>query len=423
LTKILVAYAIFEWPLRRTVADHLYSFRRYSRADCTYVNVAVPVSAWFLSRLKPDVIVFHNSLVAQRWEPRVMARIETRLRSLRDAKAVRVLIPQDEFVATDYLCEFIRSFRVDHVMTCAAEVARDQIYGSIPAPTPSFTRVLTGYLDDSMLRRVDQLATKTSRTVDVGYRSWHAEPWLGAHGRLKVEVAERTMDVAPGLGLTTDISTKVGDTIYGDDWYRFLLRCKATIGVEGGASILDRDGTLKDETRAFVAAHPNATYDQVEAACFPDRDGQFDLRAISPRHLEACATRTCQVLVEGEYNGILTAGTHYIPVKRDLSDLAGALQAAKDDAIRERIAENAYRDIASSRQYSYRVFVATVLEAALGGHDMESPKRSVRDVVGQVVVRVGDAASWAWIACRYLLARRVVNPLRTWRKQRLRKAG
>ena len=55
-------------------------------------------------------------------------------------------------------------------------------------------------------------------------------------------------------------------------------------------------------------------------------DGRLQLFAISPRHLEACATRTCQVLVEGEYSGVLRPGEHYIPVRKDLSNLDDVLE-------------------------------------------------------------------------------------------------
>ncbi len=49
---------------------------------------------------------------------------------------------------------------------------------------------------------------------------------------------------------------------------------------------------------------------------------------MSPRHLEAAATRTFQVLVEGDYSGALEAGIHYQPVHRDLSDIEAALDLA-----------------------------------------------------------------------------------------------
>ena len=93
----------------------------------------------------------------------------------------------------------------------------------------------------------------------------------------------------------------------------------------------------------YVAEHPDATYDEIEAACFPGRDGELALFAISPRHLEACATRTGQVLVEGTYSGALEPGRHYLSVRADLSDLGHVLDEAQDEARRRELTEAAYR--------------------------------------------------------------------------------
>jgi hypothetical protein len=165
------------------------------------------------------------------------------------------------------------------------------------------------------------------------------------------------------LGLRADISTDARDVFLGDDWYRFLARCRCVVGVEGGASIADRDGALKARTEAYLAEHPGAPFEEVEAACFPGRDGELNLRVITPRHLECCATRTAQVLVEGDYNGVLRPGVHYIPVKRDLSDMAAALRQALDPAVNERITTRAYEDVVASGDWTYARLVREAVEA------------------------------------------------------------
>jgi hypothetical protein len=177
-------------------------------------------------------------------------------------------------------------------------------------------------------------------------------------------------EAAPAAGLTADISSGRGagnetkDTLKGDDWYRFLLDCRFTIGVEGGASVLDWDGSINARTHAYLAAHPDASFEEVEAACFPGQDGNLGLMALSPRHLEACATRTCQVLVEGRYNGVLTPGLHYIPLSADLSNISDVLAQMKSEPERIRMVDAAYRDIVDSGDWTYRGFVAKVLAHA-----------------------------------------------------------
>ena len=77
------------------------------------------------------------------------------------------------------------------------------------------------------MARIARLAEGAgARTIDVGYRAWRPEYWLGRHGLLKGQIADAVAKAAPAHGLTTDISLDERDTLLGDDWYRFLLRSR-----------------------------------------------------------------------------------------------------------------------------------------------------------------------------------------------------
>jgi hypothetical protein len=93
--------------------------------------------------------------------------------------------------------------------------------------------------------------------------------------------------------LRLDISLEAKDTLVGDDWFRFLLRSRYTIGVESGAGILDRDGRIRACADAFVAERPTATFEEVERGASPD-DGNLNLNDLAAAP-EACATRTPQI--------------------------------------------------------------------------------------------------------------------------------
>ena len=224
-----------------------------------------------------------------------------------------------------------------------------------------------------------------------------AKPYLGRHAMLKAGLSDAVAERARARGLRVDLSTRAEDTFYGDDWYRFLATCRYTIGIEGGASILDRDGSVQACVDAQQARAPDATFEELEAACFPGRDGELALFALSPRHLEACATRTVQILVEGNYSGVLEPGVHYLELRRDLSNLDAVLDVvAAGDA--DDIAERAHADIVASGRYTYRRLVESV-ERVL-------PATASRR--GAVVARAVDTASHALIP----LATRVLMPAR-----------
>ena len=65
-------------------------------------------------------------------------------------------------------------------------------------------------------------ASGRERTIDIGYRTVPGKPYLGRHAMLKAELADAVRERAQARGLRVDISTRAEDTLYGDDWYRFL---------------------------------------------------------------------------------------------------------------------------------------------------------------------------------------------------------
>jgi hypothetical protein len=389
--SVLVAYAQLQ-PWRGTVRDHLYSFRRYGTRPYEYVNLAVPGLARAYARRSYDAVVWHNTVLAWlRWAPEDQQRgLLGRARGLRGASDCHVALPQDEFIRSDRVNAFLRELGVRRVFSVAPESEWPALYEGVDV-----SPALTGYLDEATVARIDRIVAEgRPRTIDVGYRTVPAKPYLGRHAMLKAGLADEVAARAPSRGLRVDLSTRAEDTFYGDDWYRFLATCRYTVGVEGGASILDRDGSVQ---ACVDAQPPGLTFDELEAKCFPGRDGELALFAISPRHLEACATRTVQILVEGSYSGVLQPGVHYLELRRDLSNLDAVLETVAADDSRE-IAERAYTDIVASGRFTYRRLVEDVervLPAARGGR---------RPIVSEAV----DTSSHALIP----LATRVLMPAR-----------
>lgn len=366
MNVLVVYYYKHEYPVRVATADHLYSFRRYAPHNCFYWNAAFGRVPHYVSTVKFDLIIFHTIFLSERWDRDSFKLLTNKVAVLKANEAVKVALPQDEFINTDILSDFINEFKISHVFSVAPESEWKKIYAGVDHTKVRFTNVLTGYLDDSTVKKIETLASAAKlRTIDIGYRAWHAAAWLGRHGKLKVEIADVFNEHAPAKGLVTDISTDSKDTFLGDAWYEFLLRCKYMIGVEGGASVLDRDGTIRANTDAYVQANPQASFEEIEARCFPGLDGELKLFAISPRHLECCATRTCQVLIEGEYNGVLQPGRHYIELKRDFSNLDSVLDGIKEDQRRAEITERVYQDVVASGRYNYGSFVETVINQSV----------------------------------------------------------
>jgi hypothetical protein len=397
VTNVLIVYDVLQWPPLVTLRDSLYAFERHSQARCWYLNIGVRRVPRSFSRIQFDAVIFHNTFLWDRVNPPLMERHLRRLRRLGVAGRHRVALPQDEYLRSRALVSLIDRLGIDHVFSVAPESEWDTLYEGVDRERTSFSRVLTGYLAPDTVERIEAIVrAQGQRRTWIGYRATRLSPALGRHGVLKTELAERVGPPAGERGLRVDIATGAASTIRGDDWYRFLADCKYTLGVEGGASVHDPDGVLQEATVRYISKHPGAPFDEIEANCFPDADGRLAYFAISPRHLEACATRTAQVLIEGGYNGILRAGEHYIELKRDFSNLAEVLDLLESDSERARLTEAAYRDVVASGAYTYERLVHDVESVALAG----APRVPASWVV-ETLHRwafVTDRASWMKVA-------------------------
>lgn len=357
---LVLYYSRGIYPLRDAIETHLYCWRRYGRHHAVYVNVAIGFKPEVLRDLAFDAVIFHTTYLSARWTREIFEKVVALTRFISEWKCVKIAIPQDEFMRTDLLCGFINDMGVTDVFTCAEPRDWPVIYRDIDRQRVRLRTVLTGYVDPKSAARIASFKHGRDRTIDIGYRAWRAEYWLGEHGLHKVRVAEACSDAAPIHNLKTDISLRDQDTLHGDAWLRFLADCVATVGVEGGASVLDRDGSIRLRTNEYVAQHPNASFVEVRDQCFPGQDGEINLMCISPRHLEACITETCQILVEGGFNGILIPGRHYLPLKSDYSNLDELLAKLRDrDAIRA-MTKLAYKEVVASGKWSYPAFVRQI---------------------------------------------------------------
>jgi spore maturation protein CgeB len=78
-------------------------------------------------------------------------------------------------------------------------------------------------------------------------------------------------------------------------------------------------------------------------------------KCISSRHFDAAGTGTCQILLRGRYNDILTADEHYIALDPDLANRGEVITRFRDPNERRRIAEAAYALVKERHTYRDRV--------------------------------------------------------------------
>ena len=360
---------LYHLPLEQdaaTILENIQAYQNNSRFKVWNVNtyLGLPPS---LNGIRFSAIALHYSIFGNA----PFAINEEFVSYLGEStSSYKVAFFQDEYHHCHERFAFINENQIDCVYTLIEPEYFDDVYRKYTR-VPKIIHHLTGYVSDGLIELASKLTVPDEqRTIDVGYRARPLPFYLGAGAQEKTEIAFEFRRRAADTGLRLDIETDEHHRIYGNDWYEFVANCRAMIGTEAGVSITDLDGHVRQGCERLLALNPQMTFAEMTAAFLHKWEGRIPQRVISPRHFEASAFRVAQILFEGRYSGILQAGKHYIPLKKDFSNFDDCIRMFQDKALRHELAEQTYRDIIASGKYTYRKFIEgfdeILLEAGLG---------------------------------------------------------
>ena len=384
-----------------TVTDHIESFRRYSRYPVWEVNTDLGFPSG-LADAPVGAVVLHYSL----FHTLGYKLDEGFLRFLAGTDAYKVAFFQDEHHFCRQRFAFLNEYAFDCVFTCLEPSEFDKVYGRY-TEVPRLVSYLPGYVSETMVDAAQRFALPDERRpIDIGYRGRSLAPYMGRAALEKREIAERFEQLAGDSGLRLDVTAREGERRYGDDWWRFLGSCKGTLGVEAGVSVFDLEDEASREYQRRASEGP-VTIEQLERGPQGALEGNVYYRTASPRHFEAAAFRVCQILFEGRYSGVMEPGVHYIPLRKDFSNLDEVLATFRDPDARRGIAENARRDLIDSGRWSYERFVRSVFDEVLDEAGLESAveletSEAVRRALhrGERARRARTRLSWEWLRAR-----------------------
>jgi hypothetical protein len=326
-----------------------------TRHEVVYWNAGYSVPR-AIRRLSVDAVILDNTLLVARWAPEFPARRPT-FDWLADLDALKIAFPQDEYNHAHVLDDWLADLGVDVVFSVYGPEHRQLLYPRL-GTTARFEKCLTGYVDEAdVTRHAAVVRPHDHRGLDLAYRAQALTPRFGRLGQLKHTVADAVAPAARAAGLRVDVSTDLRDAVLGDRWFAFVASARAVLGSESGASAIDRRGELVAAERSMLAEQPGLSFAEFDAAMPAGWDGQLP-GSVGPRHLEAAAARTCQVLVEGGYDGVLEPDVHYLPVRADGSDASAVVERLADRKLVEATAARAYADLVLSGRYGYAALAA-----------------------------------------------------------------
>lgn len=347
---------LFHCPIAATppfIQEHIDSFKMYSKFEVWAVNTELGFPGG-LEYFDFQVIVFSYTLFAA--NPFYLGR--DFLEYVQSSQAYKIAFFQDEYRFWPERSGFINSCRIDCVYTCLEPAYFNQTYRSRTS-AGRIRQYLPGYVSSRQVKEgLRHVAADSDREIDIGYRGRPTFFWMGKGPREKTVIGKKFQVRAADLGLVLDIDAREEKRIYGDDWLKFLGNCRAVLGVEAGVSIFDLDNEMMPQYETIVAERPDITFEEISELLL-DRyeDKGVYYRTVSPRVFEAASVRTCQILFEGRYSGIILPNVHYIPLKKDLSNFDEVIRQFRDPGVRQLLTDNAYRDLIESGAYSYEAFI------------------------------------------------------------------
>lgn len=347
-----------------TVRDHIVALETYSRHKWWRLSMLGDLPDGLdLDRF--DAVVVHYTLVASS-NSYVSESARERLAGFRGLKAIFI---QDEYRFVDKSTDAMRQIGIHILFTCVPSAEIDNVYAAARLPGVTKRNVLTGYVPEKLLDWPVQLPSQ--RQIDIGYRGRNVPAWLGELGQEKIQIGVRVRDEAPAYGLNVDISFREEDRLYGDAWIKFVSSCKGMLGVESGSSVVDFTGEIQRNVERHVSSKPGTGFAELRERYFATAEGKINFAQISPRCFEAAALRTLMILYEGEYSGVLVPWRHYVPLKKDHSNLAEVVAVLRDASRLDQIVMQAYDEIAKNPKWSFAQSVADV-DAVIDGVFVET---------------------------------------------------
>ncbi|MGI9491589.1 MAG: hypothetical protein ACR2QF_04225 [Geminicoccaceae bacterium] len=335
-----------------TVEDHIQAMVRQSRHN------VLPLDARGAGTIdvdldRFDVIITHYSVAIGLPGPLPLPIAE----KLKAFTGLKMAFLQDEYRWIDDSAAAIRDLGIKVLFTVTNPEVTRTIYHHPWFDDIRIEHTLTGFCPEPLL---DQKVPRfEKRPIDIGYRARKVPNWLGEASQEKWTIGERFKVDAPAYGLTSDISSREQDRLYGDHWIKFLSRCKAVLGTESSISAFDFDGSLKEKIEAYEREHPDVSFAELKERFLAGIDGcHGTISVVSPRVFEAAALKTLMILYPGNYSGVLEPWRHYVPLARDHGNMPEVAETLKSQARVSEITECCYLEVARSGRWGYNSFAA-----------------------------------------------------------------
>ena len=278
-----------------------------------------------------DVIVFGYSVLSNLYgRPKQILKLITKF-----SKATKIGFMQNEFRNLSKYIKTYESLNIDIIVSQFSQELATELYsGRTKAKIISLPHAMT-------TKHKETSFNHKKRSVDLGGRLRQYAYYLGNYERFSV-IPKFIKKIKKEKNFIIDFSTEEKDRFTHSDWCNFLSNSRATVSCESGNSFLQWSDTLRNKINELTTQDTKIKFSYIFENILKKSNSYFDGSLVSSRHFEAIANGSCNLLVEGNYQGLIEADKHYIELKSDLSNYNQVLERLNDFKVTEKIAAKAF---------------------------------------------------------------------------------
>ncbi|NPV76391.1 MAG: glycosyltransferase [Anaerolineae bacterium] len=285
----------------------------------------------------PLVIILHSAAGDS------MTLLMRAIRWFQKRRGKVIMFIGNEYDLLDKKIRFIQETGVEYICSQLPESAARWLYAECTS-----SKLLA--MPHALNPRLYHPGQGQERVIELGFRGARYPLFIGDTERN--DLLDYFQRNAPALGLKIDFGYK---TIRRGEWSNFLRSCQAVVGAEAGTYYLDKYGRAITAARLYQRSHPYASSQEIYDRFFKTLSNYVSGKSISSRHFEPIGTKTCQVLLEGDYNGILKADEHYIKINKDRSNIEDVIWRLRDEDYRRQMVDRTYDYVMQNHTYAHRI--------------------------------------------------------------------
>lgn len=288
-----------------------------------------------------DAIILTSTFLGKISHPKTFKRIKEKYSFIKTQNSLKIGLPQD-----DYWAQETRDTWYSENLDILISVFQMKYWPTLyPKSLEKKIKIIKGHT--TYINRDDFIELNSKkfnlREYDVVYRTMGMPYFPNKIGLIKSQIGEIFLKKHKD-DLKLNISNKEKDLIFGDNWIKFLSNSKGVLGSSSGSSVILRD---HDHISKLEEAKENKSFafENFENKFFHNDDKNYSLTDISPRNIEAAKTLTLQILIEGDYGGILRKNIDYFCLKEDLSNSEDLVKLLNNPKKLEKLTKSCFNRI------------------------------------------------------------------------------